>query len=483
MTSWVEYAAHCSECFIATWCSVMVQRHGAVFHLPLNIPMPEAKSKLVSLDFNLPCSEEQALAGWLSQGGACFLDSSDGSGESSLRFWPRWTCGIDGNGALGFTQASQRLAIQGLADPVAGFQKWLDHVLATVPAGGPHGPGVVIFASYDLAHLLDPAMPKPRALGPRFPLLYAGCYSWSLRRSSAGKWRLECVEEEDSLSAADLARQLRDLALGAKRRPVVPVLEKPAALWSRGQYGSAFREFKEAIARGDAYVGNLTQRFVSPMKQGQTLNVVDLYLDLRRSSPASHACFLEVGNGELGGGLQHILSSSPERFLRVRLDGDRRRIETCPIKGTRAVDADAGADRAAQESLLASEKERAELTMIVDLERNDLGRVAKTGTVSVPSLGRLVSHGYVHHLHAEVCAELRDNVTFTDLLRACFPGGSVTGCPKVSAMKILASLEPHARGPYTGSVLALDSAGNLDSNILIRTILCEPGCVDRKSVV
>ena len=166
-----------------------------------------------------------------------------------------------------------------------------------------------------------------------------------------------------------------------------------------------------------------------------------------------------------------ILSASPERFLRV----SDRHVETRPIKGTRPRSGDADVDRAAEAELLASEKDRAENVMIVDLLRNDLSRVCEPDSVHVSQLCGLEAYRHVLHLVSAVCGRLGENCSPIDLLRAAFPGGSVTGAPKVRAMEIIAELEPTARGPYCGSLGYLGFDGSLDLNILIRTITAGRG--------
>src|SRR5690606_21491007 len=149
-------------------------------------------------------------------------------------------------------------------------------------------------------------------------------------------------------------------------------------------------------------------------------------------------------------------------------------VETRPIKGTRGRSQDPAEDARLREELLASVKDRAELTMIVDLERNDLGRVCKPGTVRVPSLMHVESYARVHHLEATVQGELRDDVAPVDWIRATFPGGSISGAPKKRALEIIHELEPVRRGPYTGSLFWLTPDMRFESNILIRTLLLEP---------
>jgi aminodeoxychorismate synthase component I len=212
----------------------------------------------------------------------------------------------------------------------------------------------------------------------------------------------------------------------------------------------------EYIAAGDIYQVNLSQRFSAPYG-GEAMA---LYERLRRQSPAPFAAYLDLGEAV-------VLSASPERFLRVA----GRELETRPIKGTRPRGGTPEEDRRLAAELLASPKDRAELVMIVDLERNDLGRVSEYGSVHVPELVRLEAHPTVFHLVATVRGRLRPELSAVDALRACFPGGSITGAPKIRAMQIIEELEPTHRGFYTGAIGYLGWDGCADLNIAIRTIV------------
>ncbi|HYH39884.1 MAG TPA: aminodeoxychorismate synthase component I [Azospirillum sp.] len=226
------------------------------------------------------------------------------------------------------------------------------------------------------------------------------------------------------------------------------------------------RRVIDYIFAGDIFQANFTQRFTAPRPAG--VSAYALYERLRALSPAPFAAFLNCGPA-----LQ-IASASPERFLRLSADG---RVETRPIKGTRPRHADPAADRAAAEDLLASVKDRAENLMIVDLMRNDLARVSEVGSVKVPELAGLESFASVHHLVSEVTARLRPGLGPVDLLRAAFPGGSVTGAPKVRAMEIIDELEASRRGAYCGSVVRIGYDGSMDSSIVIRTLTITPDTV------
>ncbi len=233
-----------------------------------------------------------------------------------------------------------------------------------------------------------------------------------------------------------------------------------ASNFSKDAYLAAVRRVIEYIAAGDVFQVNLAQRLLAP----QCDDSVALYRRLRRCNPAPFAGYFNLGDFQ-------IASASPERFLRVA----DRRVETRPIKGTRPRSGDAAADRAAEADLLASEKDRAENVMIVDLLRNDLGRVCEIGSVRVGQLCAVEACRHVLHLVSSVHGRLREGLSAIDLLRAAFPGGSITGAPKIRAMQIIAELEPTARGAYCGSLGYLGFDGAADLNILIRTITAGRG--------
>ena len=225
-------------------------------------------------------------------------------------------------------------------------------------------------------------------------------------------------------------------------------------------YRQAIARTIEYIAAGDIFQANISQRFDCEL----LVEPWELYKRLRLVNPAPFAAYLGFE------GIQ-VVSASPERFMRV--SGDR--VQTRPIKGTRPRGATEREDEALAEELLASEKDRAELLMIIDLERNDLGRVCRIGTVKVPDLMVLESFPTVHHLVSTVVGQLREECSFVDLLRAGFPGGSITGAPKIRSMEIIEEMEPTRRGVYTGSIGYLSYDGEMDTSIVIRTVVVKAG--------
>jgi anthranilate/para-aminobenzoate synthase component I len=225
--------------------------------------------------------------------------------------------------------------------------------------------------------------------------------------------------------------------------------------FSRAEYESAVRRALEYIRDGDVFQVNLAQRFTAGLK----LHPAEIYRRLVRESPGKYGAYL--GYEDFA-----IISNSPELFLRVTPDG---RIVTRPIKGTRR------RGEAMEAELRDSPKDQAELNMIVDLERNDLGRVCRMGSVEVIEARVIEAHPTVYHGVATIAGSLREDVTFIDLLRATFPGGSVTGAPKIGAMEIIEELEPVRRGPYCGAIGFIDSTGNMEFNVAIRTMIAKDG--------
>ncbi len=235
--------------------------------------------------------------------------------------------------------------------------------------------------------------------------------------------------------------------------------ERDAVLHStftRDSYRAAILRAKQYIAAGDIYQVNLSQRFQCEVDA----SAPELYRALRESNPAPYCAYLDIGEAQ-------ILSSSPECFLNIH----DRHVVTRPIKGTRPRGATSEEDTRIAAELLASPKDNAELVMITDLERNDLGRVCEFGSVRVSELVRVETYATVHHLVSTVEGRLRGDVSPVDCVRACFPGGSITGAPKIRAMEIIDELEPHARGVYTGAIGFLGYNGLTHLNVAIRTVV------------
>jgi len=259
-------------------------------------------------------------------------------------------------------------------------------------------------------------------------------------------------------------------ALHKRLQSIVPVDESAAAraldapVSDQGPVGfmAGVGRIRDYIASGDVYQVNLAHRYETVVEG----DLPALYLRLRRRSPAPFGAYLNFGD-------LHALSISPERFVSLR----GGRVSTRPIKGTRPRGADPAEDARLRAELEASAKDRAELLMIVDLERNDLGRVCEPGSVRVDELFTVEAHPTVWHLVSEVSGRLASGRDVFDLLKASFPGGSITGAPKIRAMQIIAELEPHRRGLYCGSIGWLGFDGDAELNIAIRTMVEHQGRV------
>jgi len=353
-------------------------------------------------------------------------------------------------------------------DPFAAAQILLDRYrLPHRPDLPPFQTGLAGYFGYDLRHHLERLPPHDVDDQP-FPDLLLGFYDVVIAFDHVAQ---RCIAMSSGFPAegeerARRARQRLAAMVARLRQATAPVL---ASGWSVEARADLPREQVEAMVRrtidyieaGDIYQANITHRFRATLPA--ELDRLSLYDALRRRNPATFAAYLDFGEVA-------ILSSSPERFLKLRPETDGTAVvETRPIKGTRPRGGSVAEDTAEAARLLASEKDRAENLMIVDLLRNDISRVSEIGSVKVPVLFGLESYATVHHLVSVVTARLLRGHGALDLLRASFPGGSITGAPKIRAMEIIAELEPNRRGPYCGAIGYLGADGSMDTNIVIRT--------------
>ncbi len=352
----------------------------------------------------------------------------------------------------------------------------LDRTIILPADAPPFLGGLVGFLGYDLGAILErlPSIaPEDQDLPPMRLALHDWVVAWDRRTGHA--WLGGRALDDD---ARRLARRLDDV----HARLTTPV-GRPEPIPSQPSAGSpgpfqfrsgldrrAFEAGVDAvrahIARGDIYQANLTRRLETPFDQDPW----PLYRRLRTGDPSLFSAYLDLGPGPLTGRPRALLSASPEPFLSVDQDG---RVTTDPIKGTRPRGADPSTDRALARELLGSAKDRAENVMIVDVLRNDLGRVCRPGTVRVPRLCRLERTAAVQHLVSTVTGVLADGHDAFDLLAASFPGGSITGAPKIAAMEILEGLEPVRRGPYTGAIGWIGPDGAMQTSIVIRTFVAD----------
>lgn len=247
----------------------------------------------------------------------------------------------------------------------------------------------------------------------------------------------------------------QETALLLPAEPISSSLPEPRATWSRDDFLYGVKRLKSHIRRGDIFQAVLSMGFRLPI----SVSPFHIYRCLRRLNPSPYTFYLDSGD-------QITLGASPEMLVRV----EGRRVETRPIAGTRRRGATESEDRLLERRLVSSPKERAEHVMLVDLGRNDVGRIAQPGTVEVPSLMRIERYSHVMHMVSSVTGRLRRGASPWDALASCFPAGTVTGAPKIKATQLIAEIEPHLRGAYAGCVVYHDFRGNLDSAIAIRSL-------------
>jgi len=330
--------------------------------------------------------------------------------------------------------------------------------------------GAVGYFGYDLCHFVE-KLPRKSVDDLELPDCYLGFYdlvlsfdhlTGRLLISSSGFPEKEPAKrrrraELRLAEALDILKKASREDFSVREECNIPDI---SSNFSRSAYLSAVERASEYIRAGDIFQVNLSQRFSC----SQMASPFTIYEHLHRINPAPFASFLNFPEVT-------IVSASPERFLRI----SGKKVQTRPIKGTRPRGRDNLEDRRLARELLDSKKDRAELIMIVDLERNDLGRVCEYGSVRVPKLITLETHPTVFHLVSTVEGVLKEDKGHIDCLKACFPGGSITGAPKIRAMEIIDELEPNQRGVYTGSMGYIGFNGETDLNIVIRTMVIADG--------
>lgn len=315
--------------------------------------------------------------------------------------------------------------------------------------------GWFLYLGYELAAQVEPSLELPIDTG-LLPTAFAARFPAAIIRDHA-TMRCWLVAESDRQQIS----QMREDVAAAATSEVVTATAQPLLLKEEEprRYLDAVERIKRYIVEGDVFQVNLSREWRGEARRHDD---VALYASLRRSNPAPFAGLIRLDDFA-------VISSSPERLVSVQ----GRHVETRPIAGTRPRSAARDADEANSRELLAHPKERAEHIMLIDLERNDLGRVCVPGSIEVNELMVLESYAHVHHIVSNVRGELRDTVSPGEVIRAVFPGGTITGCPKVRCMQIIAELEQACRGAYTGAMGYLNRDGDMDLNILIRTITRE----------
>ncbi len=319
--------------------------------------------------------------------------------------------------------------------------------------GLPFNGGAIGYFSYDLARRLE-RLPEVAGSSEKIPEMAIGIYQWAVIVDHQLKRSCLVGQEHSEIDWSELQEQFSSIQKITKTENF-KVLANVASNMTRESYAKAFSKVKYYLREGDCYQVNLSQRF-SVECSGDPWQA---YLKLRELNAAPFASYLNIPGAQ-------VLSSSPERFLQVTGNF----VETRPIKGTRPRRKDLIENQFQIEQLRQSEKDRAENVMIVDLLRNDLSKTCKIGSVKVPRLFSVESYATVHHLVSTITGTLQKGKHSLDLLRSCFPGGSITGAPKIRAMEIIEELEPDRRGVYCGSIGYIGFDGNMDTNIAIRTM-------------
>jgi para-aminobenzoate synthetase component 1 len=397
---------------------------------------------------------------------AVLLESSlrqPGYGERDILF-------LDPVAQLVVPAGADRLAVSALGGPpqeIAGNPFDAIETLLRDARAGACKPGWFLtppvfagYISYEAGRFAE-CMPPARAEGPNLPDVYLVCPATIVVADTVSGTTTVSTLRRGGFDAESL---LRDGPPENQRPGALPEClerrpgEVQSSLDARG-YMAAVERTIDYIRRGDIFQANIARHLFIDRAPDPAL----VYDRLARLSPAPYSAWIDLGSGNA------VLSSSMELFLRLR----GRSVTTRPIKGTVGRGATPEEDEALRSSLSESVKDHAELTMIIDVERNDIGRVCLPGTVCVPDLYRLETFAHVHHLVATVRGHLRPEAGLGALLKAALPGGSITGAPKVRAMEIIGELEPMRRSVYTGAIGWCDAAGDAEFNVAIRTIMME----------
>lgn len=325
--------------------------------------------------------------------------------------------------------------------------------------------GWFLYLGYELAGEIEPGLQLPAAT-PELPVACAVRIPAAviLDRALDQLWLVAEREHAELLESLDNDIQRATSAGSSTVSTIRGKLEEDKP----DQYLAAVERIKDYIYEGDVFQVNLSRQW--QFKPDTDLKPVALYRNLCMSNPAPFAGLARIDQ-------VHIISSSPERLVRTR----GLQIDTRPIAGTRPRSVDSASDQALSEELMAHPKEQAEHIMLIDLERNDLGRVSQPGSIQVNELMGLESYAHVHHIVSNVRGQLIPGTTPGQIIRAVFPGGTITGCPKVRCMEIIAELEQTARGAYTGSMGYLNRNGDMDLNILIRTLVQSSGSISLRA--
>lgn len=414
--------------------------------------------------FPLPAETDPVavFSAFYAQPYSLFFDSADrahpDSKYSMIAFAPFETITAHGTS---ITRQTSDETISTTGDPFAFIEDRLTAYgfpAKTKKDGPPFQGGAAGYWGYDLARTIEDL--PARSEKPETPDMMVGLYDQLIAFDHATGQNSTLIWAKNEDAALERFEGIAEQLARAHQSPFKPIALEWQTHTPRKDYLAHIQKVIAYIYAGDIFQANLSQRFEAALPKN--FNPFAHYTHLRAINPAPFGAYMNFG--EL-----HIASSSPERFLSVRA----RKVETKPIKGTRPRAAQADKDERHKQSLLNSEKDRAENVMIVDLLRNDLSKACEDHSLDVPKLCALESFAHVHHLVSTITATLRIDKSPLDLLRAAFPGGSITGAPKVRAMEIIEELETHPRGPYCGALGYIGFDGTMDTNIAIRTLIYE----------
>lgn len=352
------------------------------------------------------------------------------------------------------TITTQGISSISSADPFALLKQHLNNLAFEQLPELPFNGGALGYFSYDLARRVE-KLPTVALDAEHIPEMAVGIYHWAVLVDHQQRQSWLVGQQIENTTWQKLIIQFSHLPAPIEVEPF-KVTGAVVANMDEHAYATKFHKIKAYLKEGDCYQVNLTQRFSAPCNG----NPWPAYQRLRQLNPAPFSAYMNHPEVQ-------VLCSSPERFLKIT-DGI---VETKPIKGTRHRKADLQDDQSQIEALANSPKDRSENVMIVDLLRNDLSKNCLVGSVKVPKLFAVESYTTVHHLVSTITGVLGDGQHAVDLLRSCFPGGSITGAPKIRAMEIIEELEPHRRGIYCGAIGYIGFNGNMDTNIAIRTLV------------
>jgi anthranilate synthase component 1 len=382
------------------------------------------------------------------------LLQSTAHGRFDILFaFPGETLRLDPSGAL----TGPPEAEPGEGDFLVAFDRWWSSSPTDVkaPEDLPFTGGWFVYLGYELAAWIEPCLRLPPA-GEMLPVAAATRYSTAIVRDHEKHTTLIVAEPGHDHRIAAIERDIIGLPPPDRREQealrLARIIEAPPE-----HYLEAVERIHRYIREGDVFQVNISRPW--RITAQESVDAPALYRNLRRHNPAPYSGIARWGDAA-------VISSSPERLVRVR----GRTVETRPIAGTRPRGDSRITDSNRSAELLANPKERAEHVMLIDLERNDLGRICTPGSVTVDEFMVLESYAHVHHIVSNVKGVLRADITPGQVLRAVFPGGTITGCPKVRCMEIIAELEVEARGAYTGSMGYINRDGGMDMNILIRSM-------------